>query len=82
MSEAGVAGLKLMVDDTLQLRRSLADAEWDAASSCPGWSVKDVAIHLAASFTIAIDPATALDGVTSDVSIEAINDAMVRVGSH
>lgn len=82
MSEAGVTGLKLMIDDTLAVLRSLDEAQWDAASSCPGWSVKDVALHLAASFTIAVDPAQALAGVTSDVSIEAVNDAMVDAGAH
>ncbi len=81
MSEAGVAGLKLMIDDTLGVLRNLSDADWAAPSGCPGWSVKDVVNHLAATFTVVIDPTNALDGVTAEVSLEAINDVMVNAGA-
>jgi uncharacterized protein (TIGR03083 family) len=30
----------------LELLRSLSSAEWDSATNCPGWSVRDVAAHL------------------------------------
>lgn len=80
MSEAGVTGLKLMIDDTLAVLRSLSDEEWAAESGCPGWSVKDLINHLAATFTVVIDPTNALDGVTAEVSLEAINDVMVSAG--
>lgn len=30
----------------LDLLGSLTPAEWAAATACPGWSVKDVALHL------------------------------------
>ncbi len=30
----------------LDLLGSLSPAEWAAATACPGWSVKDVALHL------------------------------------
>lgn len=81
MSEAGVAGLKLMIDDTLEVLRTLTEEEWAAESGCPGWSVKDLINHLAATFTVVIDPTNALDGVTAEVSLEAINDVMVNAGA-
>ncbi len=81
MSESGVAGLKLLIDDTLGVLRNLSDEDWDAESGCPGWSVKDLVNHLAATFTVVIDPENALDGVTAEVSLEAINDVMVFAGT-
>jgi len=81
MSESGVAGLKLLIDDTLGVLRNLAEEDWEAESGCPGWSVKDLVNHLAATFTVVIDPENALDGVTAEVSLEAINDVMVFAGS-
>ncbi len=32
----------------LELLRTLADDEWDTPTVCPGWSVKDIALHLLA----------------------------------
>ena len=79
MSEAGVAGLTLLIDDTLGVLRQLSADEWDAESGCPGWTVKDLVNHLAATFTVVIDPENALDGVTAEVSLEAINDDSSRL---
>lgn len=81
MSEAGVTGLKLMIEDTLGVLRNLSEEDWAAESGCPGWSVKDLVNHLAATFTVVIDPVNALDGVTAEVSLEAINDVMVNAGA-
>ncbi|MGQ0625817.1 MAG: maleylpyruvate isomerase N-terminal domain-containing protein [Sporichthyaceae bacterium] len=81
MSEAGVTGLTLMISDTLEVLRQLSDQDWDAESGCDGWSVKDLVNHLAATFTVVIDPVNALDGVTAEVSLEAINDVMVSAGA-
>ena len=81
MSDAAVAGLMLLIDDTLGVLRNLSEENWDAESGCPGWSVKDLVNHLAATFTVVIDPVNALDGVTAEVSLEAINNVMVDSGS-
>lgn len=81
MSESGVTGLTLLIDDTLGVLRGLSEEDWEAESGCPGWSVKDLVNHLAATFTVVIDPENALDGVTAEVSLEAINDVMVFAGT-
>ena len=81
MSDAGVAGLTLLIDDTLAVLRNLTEEDWAAESGCSGWTVKDLVNHLAATFTVVIDPTNALDGVTAEVSLEAINNVMVDAGS-
>lgn len=81
MTDAGVAGLRLMIDDTLGVLRTLDDADWSAETGCPRWTVKDMVNHLAATFAVVLDPESALDGVGPDVSLEAINDVMVDAGS-
>jgi uncharacterized protein (TIGR03083 family) len=81
MSDAGVSGLTLLIDDTLGVLSNLTAEDWSAESGCPGWTVKDLINHLAATFTVVIDPANALDGVTAEVSLEAINNVMVDAGS-
>ena len=35
-----------ILDALLEILGDLSDAEWDAPTVCPGWSVKDVALHL------------------------------------
>jgi uncharacterized protein (TIGR03083 family) len=35
-----------LLDALLELLSSLAPAEWELPTACPGWSVKDVALHL------------------------------------
>lgn len=35
-----------MLERLLQLLRSLSESEWESATPCPGWSVKDLALHL------------------------------------
>lgn len=81
MSDSGVSGLQLLIDDTLAVLRDLSEEDWAADSGCPGWTVKDLVNHLAATFTVVIDPVNALDGVTLEVSLEAINNVMVDAGS-
>ena len=50
-SPAGGAIVALMRDERaslLTLLASLSADEWDSATSCPGWTVKDIAAHLVA----------------------------------
>ena len=35
-----------ILDELLKLLGSLAADEWDKSTACPGWCVKDVALHL------------------------------------
>ena len=45
----------------LKIGAGLADAEWAAASGCPGWSVKDVLAHLGTLLRLVTDPASLPD---------------------
>lgn len=78
MSEAGVAGTKLLIEDTLAILETLTDEEWGMETGCEGWTVKGMVDHLAATFSVVISPDAALDGVTSEVNFEAVNDIMVN----
>lgn len=35
-----------MLDQLLQLLRQLSEREWNLATPCAGWTVKDIALHL------------------------------------
>lgn len=56
MSNAGIIGLRLAVDETTELLKSLSEAEWAAPSGCAGWSVKDVVAHIASNYKETVDP--------------------------
>ena len=45
----------------LEIGAQLTDAQWQAGSGCPGWSVKDVVSHLSALYWLATDPAALPD---------------------
>lgn len=72
--------MKLMIEDFLGVLGQLSEQDWAAPSACEGWTVKDIVNHLAATFTVVINPEAALDGVTAEVSLEAVNDIMVSAG--
>lgn len=52
--EAIVAALHAQLDELDGLVRDLDDAGWAAPSACPGWSVRDVLLHLAQTNDVAI----------------------------
>ncbi|MBO2448023.1 maleylpyruvate isomerase family mycothiol-dependent enzyme [Actinomadura barringtoniae] len=43
---ANVAAFEQTLRSTIELCESFGTAEWDLATECPGWSVKDVVSHL------------------------------------
>ena len=53
----------------------LTDAQWQAGSGCPGWSVQDVVSHLGALYWLATDPAAVPD--TTGMPTEQAQDVMV-----
>jgi uncharacterized protein (TIGR03083 family) len=61
MSQLGVEGLRAERDALLEVFKSLSDDEWNAPSDCAGWTVRDVAAHLAASSHGVVDPAYLAD---------------------
>lgn len=59
----------------LEIGTQLTDAQWQAGSGCPGWSVKDLVSHLGALYWLATDPA-ALPDITG-LPTEQAQDAVV-----
>src|SRR5262245_39346227 len=56
MSQLGVEGLRAEREAVLTIFKSLSDDEWNASSDCTGWTVRDVAAHMAASQHGVADP--------------------------
>ena len=59
----------------LEIGAQLTDAQWQAGSGCPGWSVKDVVSHLGALYWLATDPAVLPDA--AGMPTEQAQDALV-----
>ena len=59
----------------LEIGGQLTDAQWQAGSGCPGWSVQDVVSHLGALYWLATDPAAVPD--TTGMPTEQAQDVMV-----
>ncbi len=57
MSEAAIPALRSLRDHALTIARSLADDEWNLASDCAGWTVRDVYAHLGGVLHGVVDPA-------------------------
>ena len=49
-----VAALAAQQDELDRLLRAAGDADWNAATRCPGWTVADVVLHLAQSDELAL----------------------------
>jgi len=61
MSTLGVQGLRAERDATLAIAKSLTDAEWNTASDCDGWTVRDVVAHMASILHGVADPSVMPD---------------------
>ena len=71
-----VAALAADRAELLRICAGLDAGRWDAASGCPGWSVKDVVAHMGALFWAAVDPAALPD--TAGLGTEAAQEVYVR----
>lgn len=56
MSQLGVEGLRAEREALLTVFKSLSEDEWNASSDCAGWTVRDVAAHIAATVHGVTDP--------------------------
>lgn len=56
MSKEGVEALRRLRDQALEIGRSLSATEWDEASACAGWSVRDVYAHMGGLMHGIVDP--------------------------
>ncbi len=61
MSRQGVEGLRAERDLALEVFKSLSDDEWNAASDCAGWSVRDVVAHMGSTQHGVVDPSAMVD---------------------
>ncbi|MFD4600414.1 maleylpyruvate isomerase N-terminal domain-containing protein [Streptomyces sp. NPDC058464] len=75
MSVEGMAGLRATIEDVRTVLLSLSGDEWAAQSAATGWSVKDVATHMADLLGVLT---SAVKGeLDTDLGIERLNDAHV-----
>ncbi|MFJ1699272.1 maleylpyruvate isomerase N-terminal domain-containing protein [Streptomyces sp. NPDC088252] len=75
MSPEGMAGLRATIDDVRMVLLSLGVDEWVAPSAATGWSVKDVATHMADLLSILT---SAVRGAPdTGLGIERLNDVHV-----
>jgi uncharacterized protein (TIGR03083 family) len=57
MTESAIPALRSLRDQALWLASSLSDAEWNLASDCSGWSVRDLYAHMGGVLHGVVDPA-------------------------
>lgn len=60
----------------LRIGHDLDPEGWNAASGCPGWSVKDLVAHMGALFWGAVDPTALPDA--SGLGTEEAQEVYVR----
>jgi uncharacterized protein (TIGR03083 family) len=76
MSDAVIEALSADRDAVLEICGRLGEADWQAGSGCPGWSVQDLVAHLASLFWMTVDPAVLPD--VSGLPTERAQDAYVE----
>jgi uncharacterized protein (TIGR03083 family) len=71
MTTAAVDAVRTERDRAIELFESLTPEEWAAPSGCEGWSVQDVACHMASVFHSIADPSSIEQGTSDDVEANA-----------
>jgi len=71
MTSPAIQALRAEHSHALELFDSLTADEWSRASGCTGWSVQDVAQHMASTFHSIADAASIETGTTADVEQNA-----------
>ena len=61
MTAKAIGALRADRDAILELGTGLTEADWAAASGCPGWSAKDVVAHMGALLRLVLDPSSLPD---------------------
>ena len=59
MSQAGINGVRLAVDEVKAVLVTLTDDEWAMPSGCAGWTVKDLVAHMSSNYKETVDPSPA-----------------------
>ena len=68
MTAKAMGALRADRDAILELGTGLTEADWAAASGCPGWSAKDVVAHLGALLRLVL-PAEAVAAVVDTCAL-------------
>jgi len=76
MTVDALTALRADREAILEIGARLTDADWAAASGCPGWSVKDVVAHMGALLRLVIDPASLPD--TAGLATEQAQEVYVE----
>ena len=59
--DGAIDALRADREALLEICDGLSDDQWAAPSGCAGWSVQDVVAHMAALFTVVVDPSSLPD---------------------
>jgi uncharacterized protein (TIGR03083 family) len=72
MSQLGVDGYRAERAAILEVAATLSDDEWNAASDCEGWAVRDVIAHMGSVLHGVVDPSQMVDlSAGTEISMEA-----------
>jgi len=77
MSQAGLEGVRLAVDEVKTVITTLSDGEWAMPSGCAGWSVKDLVAHMSSNYKEIVDPSPPPDEPV-DLPAERLMDLLVE----
>ena len=80
MTKAAIDALSAEHAHALELFDSLTDAEWALPSGCAGWSVQDVAQHMASTFHMIADRASIEVGDSGNTEADAEVPVQARRG--
>jgi uncharacterized protein (TIGR03083 family) len=80
VSDGIIEALRAERDVVLGIGGGLSEADWQASSGCPGWSVQDVISHLGAAYWMVADP-PARPGPAGP-PFERTQDALIEARRH
>ena len=80
MSDAIIEALRAEREVVLGICAGLGEADWQAGSGCPGWSVQDVISHLGAGYWMVVDPAAR--PAPAGLPFERGQDALIEARRH
>lgn len=80
MSDGIIEALQAEREVVLGICAGLSEADWNASSGCPGWSVQDVISHLGAGYWMVADPSTRPG--TDGLPFERVQDVLIEARRH
>jgi uncharacterized protein (TIGR03083 family) len=80
VSDGIIEALHAEREVVLGICAGLSEADWNASSGCPGWSVQDVISHLGAGYWMVADPSTRPG--TDGLPFERVQDVLIEARRH